>query len=251
MRTCTAATSSRRTTRAPISGSSSSTMRATRPPAGTGRSRSSPGRSTRAIVAAAEGENRVVVDVPSGPARDRRGRSRRPRPVGDVPQRPLVRLGHRRPRSESPSSTSRSAAPSTRRLRERVEPRELPRLIELGREIKRGLEARARDRPPPRAGASRRLRRHLLAARGGRAADPAQRDGVRGRRGRPLAVRLRHLGAARAARRVRRSAPWRRAARICRSSGRASRVVSSTKWASPARRAVVTEVTGSAACASR
>ena len=49
------------------------------------------------------------------PARDRRGRSRRPRPLGHLPQRAVVRLGHGRPGRESPSSTSRSAARSTRR----------------------------------------------------------------------------------------------------------------------------------------
>ena len=38
-------------------------------------------------------------------------------------------------------------------VEERVEPGELPRLIELGRELKRELEACARGRPPARAGA--------------------------------------------------------------------------------------------------
>ena len=56
---------------------------------------------------------------------------------GDVPSvvsAADVRVG------EVAAMTSRSAARSTRRLRERVEPAELPRLIELGREIKRALE---------------------------------------------------------------------------------------------------------------
>ena len=51
-------------------------------------------------------------------------------------------------------------------LAELVEPAELPRLIELGRAIKRDLEAAHDVRASTRAGAPRRLRRHLLA--GGR-----------------------------------------------------------------------------------
>ena len=84
-------------------------------------------------------------------------------------------------------------------LEERVEPAELPRLIALGREIKAGARGRPRDRAPCRARASRRLRRDLLA--GGRlgAAHAAKRRGLRRRRGRPLAVRLGDLRAARAA----------------------------------------------------
>ena len=53
-------------------------------------------------------------------------------------------------------------------VEERVEPGELPRLIELGRELKREVEA-CRRRPSARARASRRLRGDLLAG-GGRAA---------------------------------------------------------------------------------
>ena len=197
------------------------------------------------IVERREGENRVVVDVPSGRletvATVVGGRVR----SVTLPQRPIVRLGDRRPGRRRSRSTSPSAAPSTRRCAERVEPGELPRLIELGREIKRGLEERARDRPPARAGAARRLRRHLLAAGGWRAADPAQRDRVRRRRGRPLALRLGHLGAARAPRRGGRAAPRRRAAPPARSSARASRPASSARTSVAGRRAVVTEVTGS------
>ena len=50
-------------------------------------------------------------------------------------------------------------------------------------------------RPSRGAGAAGRLRRHLLGARGyGPAAPAAERDGLRRRRGRPLALRQRHLG---------------------------------------------------------
>ena len=59
-------------------------------------------------------------------------------------------------------STSRSAERSTRSLEERVEPAELPRLIELGRELKRAIESEPEVVHPRRAGAARRLRRHLL-----------------------------------------------------------------------------------------
>ena len=69
---------------------------------------------------------------------DRRGR---PRPVGALPERARRSCGAERSRPPGTSSTSRSAAPSTRRSRERVEPAELPRLIALGREIKAALEA--------------------------------------------------------------------------------------------------------------
>ena len=83
-------------------------------------------------------------------------------------------------------------------LEERVEPAELPRLIELGRAIKADLERGPRDRPPARARAARRLRRDLLAGGGRGSAHAAERHRLRRRRGRPLAVRQRHLGPARA-----------------------------------------------------
>ena len=99
-------------------------------------------------------------------------------------------------------STSRSAAPSTRRSRSASAPAELPRLIALGRELKAAIEAGPRGRPSARARVARHLRRDLLAARVGRPGDAAQRDGVRRRRGRPLSVRVRDVGQARAARRA-------------------------------------------------
>ena len=76
-----------------------------------------------------------------GPARHLGARRGRPRALGALPQRAVVRLGARASSSASARSTSRSAAPSTPPLEERVEPGELPRLIELGRELKRELEA--------------------------------------------------------------------------------------------------------------
>ena len=76
--------------------------------------------------------------------------------------------------------------------------------------------------------------------------DPAQRDGVRRRRGRPLALRIR------APRRGSRcstpagSCPAAPSCATCRSSARASSVASSTRSDVAGRPAVVTEVTGSA-----
>src|SRR6478735_1529183 len=102
--TCTAATSSRPTTRVPTSGSCSSTTRATRRHAGTGRSRSSRGRSVR------------FRNVPSFV------RAERIEAAGRV-----VDLAF--------------GGAFYASLEERVEPGELPRLITLGRELKAALEA--------------------------------------------------------------------------------------------------------------
>ena len=113
---------------------------ATRPRAGTARSRSSPGRSTRESSSGSEGENRVVVDVPSGRletwahVEDGRVRSVRFRNVPSfVWATGTARRGARRGR--------RVRRRLLRVARERVEPGELPRLIALGREIKAALEA--------------------------------------------------------------------------------------------------------------
>ena len=90
----------------------------------------------------------VVVDVPSGRlptvARIEEGR------VVSVRFRNVPSFVHaREPRGGGPQRwTSPSAARSTPRSPERVEPAELPRLIELGRAIKADLEARSRGRPP-------------------------------------------------------------------------------------------------------
>ena len=180
----------RRTTTAPTSASSSSTTRGTRPRAGTGRSRSSRGRSTRASSSAARART-------ASSSTCRRGASRRGRTVEDGRVR-SVRF--RNVPSFVWARGDRGGGPRRRRrLRRgvlRVASRsassrgELPRLIELGRELKARDRGRARRRPPARAGAPRRLRRDLLAGGGRGAADAAQRDGVRRRRGRPLAVRL-------------------------------------------------------------
>ncbi len=84
-----------------------------------------------------------------------------------------------------------------------VESAALPALIEQGREIKRSLEASAGVRPLGGARAAGHLRRDLLAGRERRllGAGPTERHRLRGRRGRPLAVRERDLGAARTPRR--------------------------------------------------
>ncbi len=78
----------------------------------------------------------------------------------------------------------------------------LPRLIALQRELRPALDAALDVVHPERAGAARHLRDHLLAGRADRGRGPrdahaAQRDGLRGWRGGPLAVRERDLGAPR------------------------------------------------------
>ena len=136
-----------------------------------------------------------------GPARDvGHGRSG-PRTVGAIPQRAVVRLGEGVEAAGRVVDVAFGGA-FYASLEERVEPRELPRLIELGRAIKRGDRGRAGRRPSARAGAPRHLRGHLLAGRARRAAHAAERHRLRRRRGRPLALRQRDLGPARAARRA-------------------------------------------------
>ena len=198
--TCTAASSSSRTTTAPTSASSSSTTPATRPRAGTGRSRSSPGRSTRASSTRAEPETRVVVDVPSGRletwARVEDGRVRSVR-FRNVPAYVWAR-GPRRGRPHG-----------RRRVRRRV--------LRVARGARGAARAAAADRARPRdqARRSRPSTRSSIrsspssatstasssgSTRATAAAHPAERHRLRRRRGRPLAVRQRHVGAARAAR---------------------------------------------------
>ena len=93
------------------------------------------------VVERREGENRVVVDVPSGRLETWATRRGRPGALGAVPQRARRSSGRRGSRRRAASSTSPSAGRSTRRLEERVEPGELPRLIALGRELKAAIEA--------------------------------------------------------------------------------------------------------------
>ncbi len=156
-------------------------------------------------------------------------------------------------RARAPSSrTSRTAAPSTRVDDARsigltVEPAALPRLIELGREVKRLVECLARRRPSERARAARRLRRRsssrtrTTALRSSSATSPSS----------PTARSIaRPAGAARPpASRFSTARAGFRAAR--RSATRASsapslRQGSSPTPRSPGRAAVVTEVEGSA-----
>ena len=151
---------------------------------------------------APEGETRVVVDVPSGRLEtwatvvDGRVASVRFRNVPAFVWATGVRAAGSRGR---------------RRLRRRVL-RVVPRAgraagaaapdrARAGPET--GARGRARDRPSARARAPGRLRRGLLAAGAGRRLDPAERHRVRRRRGRPLALRLGNVRAARAPRRRR------------------------------------------------
>ena len=171
-----------------------------------------------------EPETRVVVDVPSGRletfARVEGGavRSVRFRNV------PLVRRG---------GGAARRGASRRRRLRRRLlrvrrlaasrAAAEPPGADRARPRRQGGAGGAALVRPPGRAGAARRVRRHLLGAgRHGPAAAAAERHRLRRRRGRPLALRERHVRPARAPR-ARRRAPARRAS----SSTRASRAASS------------------------
>ena len=69
------------------------------------------------IVERREGENHVVVDVPSGRLETWANVAGRPRAVGALPQRAVVRLGEGHRGGGDGSSTSRSAARSTRASR--------------------------------------------------------------------------------------------------------------------------------------
>ena len=93
------------------------------------------------IVERREGENRVVVDVPSGRLETRAPRQRRQGALRHVPQRARVHLGDRHPGRRHVTVDVAFGGAFYATLPERVEPAELPRLIELGREIKRDLEA--------------------------------------------------------------------------------------------------------------
>ncbi len=161
-----------------------------------------------------EPEARVVVDVPSGRletvARVEAGtvRSVRFRNVPSfVEAEGLLAEGLRADVAFGGAFYASVASPLP------VQARNLPELIQLGREVKAELEAQRAVRPSGGAGAPGDLRRHLLGAGGhGAAGAPAQRDRVRRRRGRPLALRQRHVGQARAPG-ARRRAAARRGAR--------------------------------------
>ena len=147
------------------------------------------------------GRDRVVVDVPSGGCETVarvEGGTCASRCASATCRRSSRDAGSRRPAARS---TSPSAARSTPRCEERVEPAELPRLIELGRAIKRDLEATTRSSIRSSRSSATSTASIFWQAEGEDAADAAERHRLRRRRGRPLTVRQRHVGAARAARR--------------------------------------------------
>ena len=198
--TCTAASSSSRTTTAPTSASCSSTTRATRPPAATGPSRSSPGPSTRASWSGAKERTTSSSTCPPAASTPGREVGGRPRAVGALPERSRVRLGRgRRARGANRRPRLRRAFYAS--VEERVEPSELPRLIELGRELKREIEAWQEVAPPPLEPELRDVYGVIFWQEEDRGpADATQRHGLRGRRGRSLPVWERYVGAARPAR---------------------------------------------------
>ena len=202
--TCTAASSCRPTTTAPTSACCSGTRTASRPPAGTARSRSARGRWSRAASRRrADGDGR----------RDDRRAVR-----AGSPRACAARGG--RGRARSPSATCPSFVDRARRRRRPgVDGRRGLRRRDLrarARAADFGLRGRARapaaSSSPPAARSSARSRaptpRATPTTSGCRAstapsstrtlgaAAPAQRDDLRRRRGRPLAVRLGDLGAA-------------------------------------------------------
>ena len=197
------------------------------------------------IVERDEGENHVVVDVPSGrletwaAVQNGRVRSVRFRNVPSFVWAEGVELGERTVDVAFGGAFYAS-------LEERVEPAELPRLIELGRELKRELEAWQDVVHPARAGAPGHLRRRLLAGGGREPAHAAERHGLRGRRGRPLAVRQRNVGSARAPRPFGAAPARQRALSIGASSTRSSPAVWCGETEVAGIPAVVTEVEGSA-----
>ena len=131
-------------------------------------------------------------------------------------------------------------------LEERVEPAELPRLIELGRELKRELEA-WQDVVHPLEPELRDIYGVVFWQEERESAvHAAERDGVRGRRGRPVAVRQRNIGATRAPRPLGSASARRRARPPQHRRHRAftARVVGDAEVAGIP--AVVTEVEGSA-----
>ena len=163
-------------------------------------------------------EARVVVDVPSGrlECRARLDDDGRVESVAfrNVPSWVLAR--------DLEVPTTRGARSRRRRVRRRllrVPGRTIDRPRCLAGQPARphraparappGARCAARSAPPGRARPRRDLRRHLLAGgagRSGRRPRPAQRHGLRRRRGRPLAVRERNVGPPRAPRRARRRA---------------------------------------------
>ena len=107
---------------------------------GTGRSPSSPGRSTRACVERREGRTASSSTCPPA-ARDVGAGRGRPRSLGAVPERPRRSSGRRASSSRERTVDVAFGGAFYASVEERVEPSELPRLIELGRELKRELEA--------------------------------------------------------------------------------------------------------------
>ena len=141
---------------------------------------------------------------PVGTARDRRAGARgRRRGARSLPERPRYVEAEGLP-PRGCGRTSRSAAPSTPRSPRRfpVSLANVPELIELGRGGQ-GAGSRPRGVRPSRG--ARSSATSTASSSGSRwsrpAAAAAKRDRLRGRRGRPLAVRKRHLGPARAPRR--------------------------------------------------
>ena len=198
----------RPTTTAPTSACCSGTRTATRPRAGTGRSRSAPGRWSPGLVAAPDdGDVDVTIDVPSGrvvaSVRCRGGAVERVA-FRNVPAYVIARgVPAAGVEADVAFGGAIYAFVPAARFGLRVRPADLPALIAAGREVKAALEGTDGRAPPDRRPPLRHLRHRP--ARGARAAAPPQRRDLRRRRGRPLADGLGDLGAHRAAARRRRA----------------------------------------------
>ena len=224
--TCTAASWSSPTTTAPTSACCSGTRTATRRRAGTGRSRSARGRSSRAAC------RRRATARSTSRSTCRRGASSRACAGGRAPSRRSPSATCRRsslargvPAAGRRGRRAPTAARSTPPCRRRGSgcascPSDLPQLIAAGREVKRALAGTAAARHPDDERLSG-IYGTILYDESARPA-PAQRHGLRRRRGRPLTVRLGHLRALRTARGRRRARRRRAAAPRAASSARRS-----------------------------
>ena len=179
------------------------------------------------VEAPADGEVELAIDVPSGRVGRARADGGRRGRRGHVPQRARLRARARgRGRDRARAARGRRllrrrdlrVAAGVGRRASRSSRRSSTQLIALGREIKWALNDAEVARHPSDERLSGIYGTIFFDDLGPRWAAPAQRRDLRRRRGRPLAVRLGHLGARRAAGRRRPAAGRRRCCATTRSS---------------------------------